>query len=225
MTQDFQLFGAPHLAILIATPLAGLALGWLARGSASRGKAVRISLGVFLAVNELIWWAWRLNDEGFRFPGALPLQLSDLTLWSAVAACLTLKQWCYELTWFLGLSATLLTLLTPDLWAPCWSYPTTYFFLNHTGVVVAALALTFSAMARPVRASLLRALAIVNGWALMVGLFNLYFDTNYMYLCQKPASQTILDLMGPWPWYIAVSEGIAITAFALLWLPFQFRRR
>ena len=225
MTQGFQLFGALHIAILMATFVIGIALGALARGSPRRAQAVRIALGVFLAVNELVWWVWRINDEGFRFPGALPLQLSDLTLWSAVAACLSLKQWCYELTWFLGLSATLLTLMTPDLWAPCWSYPTIYFFLNHAGVIVAALALTAGGLARPARISLFRALAIVNGWALMVGLFNLYFDTNYMYLCQKPASATILDLLGPWPWYIAASEGIAITAFSLLWLPFQFRRR
>lgn len=221
----FVLFGLPHLAVLVSLPVVAMLLARLARSSPARGRAVRVALGVFLAVNELTWWAWRLNAEGFRFPEALPLQLCDLTVWAAVIACLTLNRWAVEVTYYLGLSATLLTVVTPDLWAPCWTYPTMYFFAAHGSVVVAALMLPLSGLARPQPGSVLRALIVVHAWAALAGTFNLIHGTNYMYLCRKPDDATILDLLGPWPWYIASGEAIAIVAFFLLWLPWRARGR
>ena len=220
MAGEFIIFGPFHRAVLALMLAAGLGLG-LAFRKWPRG---RYALGVFLAANELTWYVWRLRDEGFRFPEALPLQLCDLTLWCTVAACFTLRRWPFEILYFTGLSGTLLTVVTPDLWAPPLSYPTLYFFTAHGGVVASALAFALSGLRRPEPYSWLRALASVNLWALGVGGFNLAFGTNYMYLCEKPGSATLLDYFGPWPWYLAASEGLAVTLFYLLWLPFRFRK-
>lgn len=220
MEGEFVIFGPFHRTVMAVMLGAGLALGWLFR----RYPRGRYALGAFLAVNELTWYVWRLRDEGFRFPEALPLQLCDLTLWCTVAACFTLRRWPFEILYFTGLSATLLTVMTPELWAPPLSYPTLYFFTAHGGVVASALALTLGGLARPAPHSWLRALISVNLWALGVGLFNLKFGTNYMFLCEKPHSPTLLDFFGPWPWYLAASEVLAVTLFFLLRLPFKFPR-
>lgn len=219
MTGEFVIFGPFHRAVLAAMLAAGLGMGWAFR----RFPRGRYALGAFLAANELTWYVWRLRDEGFRFPEALPLQLCDLTLWCTVAACFTLRRWPFEILYFTGLSATLLTVMTPELWAPPLSYPTLYFFTAHGGVVAAALALALSGLARPEPYSWLRALLSVNLWALLVGLFNLKFGTNYMFLCEKPHSPTLLDFFGTWPWYLVTCEALAVTLFFLLWLPFKFR--
>lgn len=221
MTGEFQIFGPFHRVVIALMLGAGVSLGLLFR----RFPRGRYALGLFLAANELTWYVWRLRDEGFRFPEALPLQLCDLTLWCAVAACLTLRRWPFEILYFTGLSATLLTVLTPELWAPPLSYPTIYFFTAHGGVVAAALALTISGLRRPEPGGWLRALISVNLWALGVGTFNLIFGTNYMFLCEKPYSPTLLDFFGPWPWYLAVCEVVAIVLFFALWLPFKIMAR
>jgi uncharacterized membrane protein YwaF len=44
-----------------------------------------------------------------------------------------------------------------------------------------------------------------------------------MYLCRKPKSASVLDLFGPWPFYILAGEVAAVVLFYLLWLPFSRR--
>lgn len=217
---DFVLFGGAHLGILALMLTAGVLLGLLAR---SRPALVRYGLGAFLAVNEWIWYAWRIRSEGFRFPEGLPLQLCDLTLWVTVVACLFRKQAAYELAFFAGLAGSAMAVLTPDLWAPLASYPTIYFFLAHGGVVAALMALTLGRILRPRPGCLLRAMIFLNLYALCVGVFNFIFDTNYMYLRSKPPSASLLDYLGPWPLYIVAGEIVALGLFSLLWLPFRRR--
>jgi hypothetical integral membrane protein (TIGR02206 family) len=116
-----------------------------------------------------------------------------------------------------------LALITPDLWSPWPSYPAIYYFLAHAGMVATTLVLIWGGFLRPSRSSVWRTFLTVNVFAAGVGLFNLIFGTNYMYLCRKPASATLLDLFGPWPMYILVGELFALALFCLMWLPFWRR--
>ena len=54
---------------------------------------------------------------------------------------------------------------------------------------------------------------------------DLLFDGNYMYLRHRPRGGSLLDLMGPWPWYIASAAALALALFWLLDRPFDGRRR
>ena len=216
-----MLFGPAHIGIIAAILIVAGLFGAAARRSAATARRVRLVPGILLVVNELVWYVYQLRYGGIRFPEGLPLQLCDVALWLTVAACLRPTQWCYELAWYFGVCGSGMAVLTPDLWAPLFSYPTMQFFLAHGLVVAAVLAMTWGRMMRPRPASARRALLVLNGYAAVVGAFNAVFGANYFYLCRKPAGFSLLDWFGPWPFYLIAGEAFAVIAFTLLGLPFR----
>ncbi len=220
---------APHLSrgvhtcLLLGVAALSICITWLFRRSPAWRRHLRVFLGCFLAANEVIWYAYRLRTEGFRFPEALPLQLCDLTLWLTVLSGLTLNAGAFEVAYYGGLGGSTMALVTPDLWAPFPSYPTVYFFLSHGFVVATLIALAAGGLVVPRPGSVWRVWKILNLFAGGVAIFDFLFKTNYMYLCAKPASGSLLDYFGPWPIYILTGEVFALGIFWLLWLPFGIR--
>jgi len=219
MSSHFQLFGPLHISILISVLAIAKVFALISGVNPSAARRVRYCLGLFLAVNEFIWYGYRLHYEGFRFPEGLPLQLCDLTLWLTVWSLFTLGPFMFEIAYFAGLGGSGMALLTPDLWAPLASYPTFYFFVAHGFVVACLLMIVWSGQAKPRRRSLWKVFALLNAYAALIGIFNAIFKTNYMYLCQKPAGASLLNFLGPWPVYLVPCEGVALLIFWLLWLP------
>jgi hypothetical integral membrane protein (TIGR02206 family) len=221
----FETFGPAHLAILASIPALAYALGRVCRRSAAAARTVRLSFGVLLLINELVFYGYRYWVEGARFPNGLPLHLCDLTVWTTIAALFTLRQWCFEFSYFAGVAGAALAMITPDLQAGWPSYVGVYYFLVHGSIVAAILALIWGGVARPLPGSVWRSFGIVNLFGAMAGGFNHVFGTNYMYLCRKPASATPLDWFGDWPMYLLVGEAVALALFWLMWLPFAKKGR
>jgi hypothetical integral membrane protein (TIGR02206 family) len=220
-TQDnFRLFGPVHFLILgsIVALAAGLAV--VARHFPAYSRRLRIGVAVALLVNAITWYVYLAFRGWLSFPDSLPLELCDATLCVTVIACFTLNATTFDLAYFGALAGTSMAVLTPDLWEHFPSFSTVEFFVAHGLVLVAVLFLVWSGQARPRRHSIWRALLALNVFAAIAGSFDLVFRTNYMYLRAKPENSSLLDYLGPWPWYIVSAEGIALGLFALLYLPF-----
>ena len=43
---------------------------------------------------------------------------------------------------------------------------------------------------------------------------------NYMFLMEKPVDGSILDFLGPWPWYLASLEVVGLIMLFVCYLPF-----
>lgn len=218
---QFELFGKSHLLILFSIPLSAFFLGWVVRRNPNLARLVCFSLAYMIMINELAGYGYKLFQGWLLFPEGLPLHLCDITLWLTVLAAFTLKSWSYEPAYYFGIGGTTMAILTPDLWVSFPSYPAIQFFLAHGMVVVTILTITLGKIMKPSPGSVWRVIIFLNVYAIVVGLFNFFFDTNYLYICQKPASVSILDYFGPWPLYLFVTEVFAVLLFGLLWLPFR----
>ena len=140
----------------------------------------------------------------------LPLQLTDLVSVTAVLALVSEADWAVELLYFWAFTATLQAVLTPDLAYdfPNWFYFT--YFGYHVGAILAAVLLVFGLGHRLRRFAIWRTLAATLAWAAVAGVADELTGGNYMYLAHKPSHGSLLSDLGPWPWYIAATVGVAI---------------
>jgi hypothetical integral membrane protein (TIGR02206 family) len=206
------------VALLAATAAVAVILVLLCRRGKGAASAVRLVLGYGLAANEVVWWIFRYSHEGVHLVN-LPLQLCDATVWLSIAACLTLQPFVVEAAYFAGIAGAGMALLTPDLWSPCPSYPAVYFFVAHGGIVIASIVLVFGRIGKLQPGAWWRAFLALLVYACIVGAFNGLTGANYMYLCRKPKSGSLLDEFGPWPVYLAPAAALSAFAFWLLHLP------
>lgn len=221
MATNFHLFGVTHLAILAATVLLAALLAGIERRLPPGSKRLRLGLAYVILLDTIWWYGYLARYSQPVFPAQLPLELCDFALYLTVIALLTLKPAVFDVAYYGALGGTSMALLTPDLWEKFPSLATVQFFIAHGLVVTAVLYLVWSQLSRPRKGSVARAMLALNLLAAFDGVFNWIFKTNFMYLCAKPANASLLDIFGPWPWYIVVTEGVALVLFLLLYLPFR----
>lgn len=220
-----ETFGPAHLAIVAAVLLAAGGLAAWVRRRPAAATPVRLALAAAVGVVEAAWYAHAAWAGWIRWPHGLPLDLCDVLTWVAVYALVALRPWALEATWFLGLAGSGMALLTPDLGPAPSAGVAVAFFVAHGGVVAAALILAGTGALVPRPGAWWRVFLGVNAYAAVVAAFDALTGANYMYLREKPPSPTLLDLLGPWPWYVLAAEPVAIALLLALDLPFRRRRR
>jgi hypothetical integral membrane protein (TIGR02206 family) len=162
----------------------------------------------------------------FEADSDLPLHLTDIVTVTAALALWSRSPLLFELTYFWGLTAALLAVLTPGL-DPDEGFSSFFFwhyFITHSGVVLAALYLAFGLGMTAPSGAVRRVFLATLAWAVVATAGNLLTGGNYMFLRERPETPSLLDYMGPWPWYILSAALLALLLFALLDLPFRSRR-
>lgn len=221
MATNFHLFGITHIAILCAVLLLAAFLAAAQRRLSPRNKTLRLGMAWVILLETIGWDTYLAVHGELAFPGQLPVELCDVTLYLTVIALFTLNAAIFDLAYYGALAGTSMALLTPNLLEPFPSLTDVQYFVAHCLPVVAILSLVWSRQARPRAGSVARAMLGVNVWAAFDGALDWIFKTNYMYLRVKPVNVSLLNVMGPWPWYILAGEGVALGLFLLLYLPFR----
>ncbi|MFD0683457.1 YwaF family protein [Actinomadura fibrosa] len=227
---DFDAYGPSHLAALglFAVGCAGLVLlgrsqrtpdgpGDQARGF---GRAYALAI-VYVAVGTQ---AYTVLPAQWKIGGSLPLQLCDLAWVAAIGALWTLGRRGFALSYYWGLTLSVQGLLTPALNGGDYPHIDYLgFFGTHLLTVWAAVYLTWGLGMRPDWRDYRFAVAVTLAWAVATFVFNLIAGTNYGYLNEKPGTGSVLDLLGPWPWYVLAEVVIILLGWALITYPWTRR--
>lgn len=214
-----------HLLPLALLVVAAVVLCVAARRAPGRWiDAVAAVIAIALVTAELSWQPYVLANHTWSLGASLPVQLCDLAGFVAAAALLWRQLVLVEVAYFWGLGGTLQALLTPDLKDHFPSFPYLQFYVTHDLVILAALFLVIGLALQPRPGAVRRIFLLTLAFAVLVGLIDVATGGNYMYLRQVPTSGSLLNLMGPWPWYIATGAILTLVVLLILDAPFRLSR-
>lgn len=219
----FEWYGPDHWGALIACAVLSILSVRIARRSpeGAATTAIRWALALLLTACLVTWHVRKIVLGRWELHDSLPFQLCDVAGAAAVLALVRPRTWSFELLWFWGLAATAQGLITPDLRQGFPGFFYLMFFTHHGCIVIAAL-LVGPGLGLKARAGApWRLLAYTNLFALCAALANWLTGGNYMYLARPPAAGSLLDWLGPWPWYVLSAQPLALGLFFLLDLPFR----
>lgn len=220
----FTLFDTPHLTALAAVLLLNV---WLLRFRAASEKTrgqVRWTMALILWLNEIGWHIWHAATGQWTVQTMLPLHLCSIMVWVGALGLVLRSERIYEFLYFLGIGGALQALLTPDLGV--YGFPHYRFwqtFISHGLIVTSAVYLTVVEGFRPTWKSFRRVLVGANVYMLAVFFINQWLGSNYLFIARKPETASLLDMLPPWPYYIAYIELIGLFTCLLLYLPFAIQ--
>jgi hypothetical integral membrane protein (TIGR02206 family) len=210
--------------VVVAFGCAGLCVAarrrpgpWIARTAGIVGL-ILIAVALTDTVRQVGGGTWSARTS-------LPLALCNFAVPVAAAACLSRTYLLTELTYFWGLTGTLMGLATPDLNV---AFPHVVFFefvVGHSAIVFAALFLVIGVRLEPRAGCVARVTLITYLYTAAVVVADYVLDANYMFLRRAPQQWTVLRLMGPWPWYLLSGALVVPLLFGLLYSPFWWNRR
>lgn len=192
------------------------------------GRSRRLATAVLAFANLAAWPLSQFSWMGYpkTLDNILPFHLCDLAAITAGFALFTGHPLLKKLTYFWGLAATLQALLTPAIGMGFPHAPFVMFFVHHFAVVIAALWFPVVDGWRP-RRPLWRDPLHVYAWSVVYLCFaiavNTALGTNFAFAAAPPPNPSLIDHLGPWPWYLLAMQPIALLFFLLLAAPLKPR--
>ena len=219
----FVLFGPAHLATLaILVVCAVLIIVLRHRFSPRARRILRFGLAGLLLVNEISTHVWHAlpHVNQWTIQEMLPLHLCSVFIWLTMVMLVTRSYRIYEFAYFLGIGGAMQALVTPNHGFGFPHYRFLQAFFAHAPIVLGAIYMTAVEGYRPTVRSLLRVAVWTNVYLLFVYGVNVVLGSNYMFVNRKPYSASLLDFLGPWPWYILGMEAVGLVTCLVLYLPF-----
>lgn len=218
-----ETLSAPHLvsmAVILVLCIILVACRKSFKTEKSR-KTFRYVFAAFIILQQASIYVWYTISDEWSVEITLPLQLCDLSLFLSIAVLLAKCQLLTELLYYWGMGGATQAILTPDIGNYTFPHFVFYqFFMSHCVILLVCIYMIAVEKFRPSPRSVLRTFLITNLYALLILPVNRLTGGNYLFLSRKPVGGSLLDLIGPWPWYILSLEAVASVIFIILYLPF-----
>jgi hypothetical integral membrane protein (TIGR02206 family) len=207
---------------LAAIVLLNIFLVWhFKRAPESARHAARWTIAIVLWLNEIGFHVWKASIGQWTIQEMLPLHLCSVLVWVGSLALVTKNYKVYEFMYFMGIAGTMQALLTPD--AGIYGFPhyrAFQTFIAHGLIITAPIFMTLVDGYRPTWGSYGRVVLWMNVYMVIVFVINQLIGSNYLFIAHKPETASILDMLPPWPYYIAYIEVIGLVLCLILYIPY-----
>lgn len=219
----FVLLSFPHILALAVVLLLILGLFYTRiaiRNHPRLRRTIRYGLALLLLLSEASLNIWYLSQNIWDARYTLPLELCSLTLLLSIIMLLTRSRWLYPFLFLAGIAGALQALITPNLSYEFPHFRYFQFFISHAAIILASLYMTWIEGYKLSWKSVAWAMLLLNISAAAVWGVDYAIGANYMFLAHKPDTASLLNLLGPYPYYLLAEEGIALLMFIILYIFF-----
>lgn len=222
---DFEMFSVSHFVMIALLFLVSIFI-FIKRDKLKdeKWRKAEIGIGISLLVIEVSYHIWMLVNNMWDVSHAIPLELCSVSLVLSVILLLTRKKTIYEILLFTALLGASQAIFTPLLNFDFPHFRFFHFFYTHLMEIWVVFYFTWVVGYRPTIWSVIKLFIFLNVIMPIIMLINKIVDGNYMFLSHKPKSPSLLDLLGPYPWYILSLEFLLITLSLIVWLIFRKKR-
>lgn len=219
----FKMFSTEHSITIAIIVLCSLLL-FLYRERIMKNEslkhAIRYGIILLLIVSEVSLNVWYVFTDSFDMRYSLPFQLCSISVYLSTIMLFTKKQVLFEIVYFAGIGGALMAILTPELFYSFPHYRFMHFFIAHAAILLACFYMVWVEKRKPTLLSLAKSFVFVNIMAMVAFIVNIVTGGNYMFVGAKPTNGSIIDFLGPYPWYILSLEVVVIVYFSILYLPY-----
>lgn len=221
---EFSAYGPSHWGALAVFVVGAVLLVWLGRRQTeAQARLFGRFVGALTAAIYAAVLVYSLVPFDVRW--SVPLHLTDLATVVTAYAWWSQRHWAYALTYYWGLVLSAQALVSPALTGPDFPhYQFLAFWAIHLLVVWAAIYLTWGRGLRPGWRSFRIVLAATACWVAVTMTFNSIAGSNYGFLNGKPTTASLLDVLGPWPWYLFSAAALVVLVWAAMTWPWERTR-
>lgn len=222
----FRPFSPAHLLTVVGLALvlaALMATGLSARRNGTERRFERV-IGAIVLAFWLVYNSYAIARWGFTWRDSLPLQVCDVTALSAAMVFLTDSRLPRTISYFWGIALSSQGIFTPDLVGGPATIDFWGFWMYHAIVVGAGVYAVIVRGYRPTWRDFFVAAALGLVYACAAFALDAATGANYGYLGHSGSSQpSLIDVLGTWPRRVPVMIALALSAMAVLQIPWSVR--
>lgn len=228
MEYAFKMFSGVHLTSALTLFILILLLFFTRNKWSHQQQKIQLRERFFaltLFIMDGCYYIWLVQAERWDWGNSLPLELCSISLIITMVLLWTGNKKFYPFVFFAGIGGAIQAVATPVLDINFPHFRFFHFFYTHFGIILTALYFTWVRGYRPTFKGLIQTMIILNILLPFLFAINFIVDGNYMFLQEKPRGGSLLDFLGPYPWYVLSLEFVAFGVFCCLWLLFRKRRK
>jgi len=225
-TTQFKLFGGEHITVMLLLLLIyiGLYLGRSVLRRDTVDRRMRLGIILLILIEEISFNAYRIGNGIWMLETSLPLHYCNMMMYASIYLMWTGKRSVFELVYLFGLAGTIQAIVTPALQEGFPHFRFIQFYMAHGLIIFSGLYYVFVHGYRPDLNSVKRTFILINVSIPPIMLINWLTGGNYNNLNRVPDVPTLIDFLGPWPYYLIPLEVLAILFLLLAYAPFAVIR-
>lgn len=220
---EFEIFGLSHILVFVFIILTSIVIILMLRNGVVTLNNTKNFLIVISIATYFFFYISKFVLGWLDLKTDLPMHLCDWAFILSIICLIKPKQIFFELAYFWGLGGTLQALLTPEVNSNFPDISFFIFFSLHSMIIINIIFLVFGLKLRPYPSSIVRVFLISQIYFITALCVNLLLNSNYGYIMSKPETASLLDFLGPHPWYLISLQFVALLSFLIYYIPFYIK--